>query len=130
MRDALRTALVFKGAVVVPRTFGSIGGVARFRRTRMEELKPITFKVARTLVELAFALSELVLFLLELKFGQLFDALLASSYFVLIDGQIAWRRACRGIRWETIHDRGCSSPRGQGFVHRLVPRCNLGNTHR
>ena len=59
----------------------------------MEELKSIALKVAGSLVEIAFALSEFVLFLLELELGQLFDALLASSYFVLIDGQIAWGRA-------------------------------------
>lgn len=130
MHDALRTALVLERAVVVPGASGSIGGVAQFRRTEMEELKPIAIKVAGALVEFAFALSELVLFLLELKLGQLFDTLLASSYLALIDGQIAWGRVCRGIWWKTIHDWGCSSPWRQGFVHWLISRCNLRNAHR
>ena len=124
MRDALRTALMVEGAT--PWTFGSITGVTRVW-TRVEKLKSIALKVTRPLVEFALALPELELFLLEFEF---LNALLASSYLVLVDRQVACCCECRGIRWETIHNRGYSLPWRQRFVGWLISRSDLGNTHR
>lgn len=67
MRDTLRASLVMERTV--PRALWPVVRAIVEIRTRTEELKSISLEVTGPLVELAFSLSKLVLFLPELEFS-------------------------------------------------------------
>jgi hypothetical protein len=104
------------GRVTVTRTEGIV--------PRVEKLRSIAFEIACFLSQLAFALSELILFLLELQLCEFFDALSPPPNFIF-----AYRRITTGLASGRIminhRGRNTTAPRSHRLIDRLISRSEV-----